>query len=352
MAVDNVTTQSSTLATIPDATKIATDNLAGGEVVQLVKLLDGTANSDTPIAGDASNGLDVDVTRVQGSVAVTGTFWQATQPISAASLPLPTGAATAAKQPALGTAGTPSTDVITVQGIASGTAQVVDTELTTDDFDSGGGTDTIAKVGVAFAASGGSKKVSSADPLPVTVISGVTNVQHAEDAAHASGDTGTMALGVRKDTATALAGSDGDYQPAIFDASGRMHVNVGNTVTVSQGLSTSGGASIYEVVSAASTNTANIKASAGQIYGLLIFNLAAGIRYVKFHNTAGTPTAGSGVVLAVQVPANSAGSGVVISFPFGIAFSTGIGISMVTGIANSDSAAVGASELLVNVLYN
>jgi hypothetical protein len=35
---------------------------------------------------------------------------------------LPTGAATAAKQPALGTAGSASADVITVQGIASGTA--------------------------------------------------------------------------------------------------------------------------------------------------------------------------------------------------------------------------------------
>lgn len=44
-----------------------------------------------------------------------------TQPISATSLPLPSGAATAAKQPALGTAGTPSADVISVQGVASGT---------------------------------------------------------------------------------------------------------------------------------------------------------------------------------------------------------------------------------------
>lgn len=39
---------------------------------------------------------------------------------------LPTGAATAAKQPALGTAGSASTDVITVQGIASMTALKVD----------------------------------------------------------------------------------------------------------------------------------------------------------------------------------------------------------------------------------
>lgn len=49
-----------------------------------------------------------------------------TQPVSASSLPLPTGAATEAKQPALGTAGTASADVITVQGIASMTALKVD----------------------------------------------------------------------------------------------------------------------------------------------------------------------------------------------------------------------------------
>lgn len=59
------------------------------------------------------------------SIAVTGTFWQATQPVSVASLPLPSGAATAAKQPALGTAGTPSSDVISVQGVVGGVAQPV-----------------------------------------------------------------------------------------------------------------------------------------------------------------------------------------------------------------------------------
>lgn len=49
-----------------------------------------------------------------------------TQPVSASSLPLPTGAATAAKQPALGAAGTASSDVITVQGITSMTPLKVD----------------------------------------------------------------------------------------------------------------------------------------------------------------------------------------------------------------------------------
>lgn len=66
-------------------------------------------------AGSAS----ADVLSVQGIAGGTAI------PVSNASLPLPTGAATAAKQPALGTAGSAATDVITVQGIASGTAQPV-----------------------------------------------------------------------------------------------------------------------------------------------------------------------------------------------------------------------------------
>lgn len=60
-----------------------------------------------------------------------------TQPVSAASLPLPSGAATAAKQPALGTAGSSSTDVITVQGIASGTPQPTAGDVAHDAVDSG-----------------------------------------------------------------------------------------------------------------------------------------------------------------------------------------------------------------------
>lgn len=100
--------------TAGSGTSVATDDVAGIHF-QRVKLVDGTADSAAAIPGDATNGLDVDVTRVQGTVAV-----------SAASLPLPSGAATAAKQPALGTAGTPSADVITVQGVASMTALKVD----------------------------------------------------------------------------------------------------------------------------------------------------------------------------------------------------------------------------------
>ena len=69
---------------------------------------------------DGGNSITVD-----GTVAATqsGT-WNITNITGTVSLP--TGAATAAKQPALGTAGTASADVITVQGIASMVALKVD----------------------------------------------------------------------------------------------------------------------------------------------------------------------------------------------------------------------------------
>ena len=49
----------------------------------------------------------------------------------------------------------------------------------------------------------------------------------AEDAAHASGDLGVQLLAVRKDTAAALAGTDGDYHPLEVDDAGLLWVNIG-----------------------------------------------------------------------------------------------------------------------------
>ena len=63
--------------------------------------------------------MPVAIASDQSPLPVSGTFWQVTQPISAAALPLPAGAATSAKQPAFGVAGTASVDVLTVQGAAT-----------------------------------------------------------------------------------------------------------------------------------------------------------------------------------------------------------------------------------------
>lgn len=68
--------------------------------------------------------------------------------------------------------------------------------------------------------------VSSANPLPVAVKSVVpgtaaTNLGKAEDAAHSSGDTGVMALGVRNVNFTELTSAEGDYSPIAVDQFGR-----------------------------------------------------------------------------------------------------------------------------------
>lgn len=89
-------------------TPIATVNIAGDEY-SVVICVDGSANE----VGTPSNPWNIDV--VSALPAGTNNIGD----VDVVSSALPTGASTAAKQPALGTAGTASSDVITVQGIAS-----------------------------------------------------------------------------------------------------------------------------------------------------------------------------------------------------------------------------------------
>jgi hypothetical protein len=84
------------------------------------------AVSNFPATQPVSIAASVTVAQATGTNLHTVVDSAPTTAVTASTLPLPTGAATAAKQPALGTAGTPSADVITVQGSASGTALKTD----------------------------------------------------------------------------------------------------------------------------------------------------------------------------------------------------------------------------------
>jgi hypothetical protein len=129
-----------------------------------------------------------------------------------------------------------------------------------------------------------------------------------------------------------------------------LPIPAGTNIIGSAGIvpNTSGGLSNYHVVSAGSTNAANIKASAGQVYGWTIYNNAAYPVYVKLHNTAGTPTAGSGVVKTIALPA---GGGSNRDSDIGMAFATGIGISIVKDITDAGTTAVLASDCVVDIEY-
>lgn len=104
--------------TQPVSGSVSISNFPATQVVSI----SGSASISNFPATQAVSGT-IAVSNFPATQAVSGTIaisnFPATQAISAASLPLPTGAATAAKQPALGVAGTPSVDVITVQGLAA-----------------------------------------------------------------------------------------------------------------------------------------------------------------------------------------------------------------------------------------
>lgn len=66
--------------------------------------------------------------------------------------------------------------------------------------------------------------------VSAAITSGGTT-QYAEDSVHISGDMGTMALAVRNDTGSVLAGTDGDYVPLTTDNTGAMRIDMNGQVS-------------------------------------------------------------------------------------------------------------------------
>ena len=169
---------------------------------------------------------------------------QSAVPVSAGSLPLPSGAATAAKQPALGTAGTASADVITVQGKSGMTAVVVDGSGVTQPV-SASSLPLPTSAATSTKQSDGSQKSqivdgsgnvigSTTNALDVNIKSGGSSVtQYTEDAAAAADPVGGMLIARRKDTLSAAeVSADGDNIALNSTNKGQLHVKLADTVTV------------------------------------------------------------------------------------------------------------------------
>lgn len=170
---------------------------------------------------------------VSGTVAATqsGT-WNITNITGTVSLP--TGAATAAKQPALGTAGSPSTDVISIQGVASGTAVPISAASLPTHAVTQSGTWTVQPGNTAnttpwlftISQAGNSAAVNASGQLSVTCANcSGTGVSVNEDVASAGGDPGTPAYGVRSDTLGSTTSANGDYIPLKTDVNGALWIN-------------------------------------------------------------------------------------------------------------------------------
>lgn len=271
--------------------KVATDEATySGDTasVQLVRLVDvsGAEGSKTVVP------LTLPVS-IAGTVAVSGSFYQATQPvsgtitanagsgtfaISAASLPLPTGAATSANQSTLNTNVGSSADGILTTGTAGSLASYLRT---------------IMEQSLSTASS--SVKIDQTTP-------GTTN-----------GVVNTPAT-----TAYALIPAPSTYR--LLSA-------------------------------AASTNGANIKSSAGCVKGLQGFNNKASAVYLKLYNKASSPTVGTDTpVKTIYLPASAAFA---IDFGTGISFATGISIALTGAAADADTTALSLGDIVaLNVDYH
>lgn len=264
-------------------------------------------------------------------------------------------------------------------------------------------------VGIPSMTTGGALRVNVASGG----ILGVT-----EDVASAGGEEGVLCMTVRQDTPAGTTSTDGDFQNLKTDSIGRLHVNVGNTVTVGSHAVTNagtfavqesqipaddatftvattkvypsghladetatdsvdegdvgvsrmtldrktivtpyvhaaaGGTTPYTALSTAAVLTAQIKGSAGKVFAIQCMNINAAARFVRLYNQTGAPasTDGANIVWRGIIPGATTGSGFTI-YLNGMQFSTGIGIRASTGIADNDTGALAANELVFNVEY-
>lgn len=324
-----------------------------------------------------------------------------TSPISAASLPLPTGAATSAKQPALGTAGTASSDVITVQGIASMTPLKVDgsgvtqpisgsitanagTNLNTSllALESGGNLATTATnttglnntVGTAASAIptkllqvGGSdgtnaraiktntsgqldiRPLTSSDQVTIVpsgtqTVSGTVSItaNSAVNVAQINGVTPLMGNGTSGTGAQRVTiASDSTGQVALAAGSalvGKVGIDQTTPGTTNAVVDTPVTSGGLSIVTGSVGATATaIKASAGQLYGYHLFNTTAAVAYVQIFNVAA-----ASVTLGTTTPTISIGipasGGVTVNFDKGIAFGTAISYACTTTRTGSSGA--------------
>lgn len=121
-----------------------------------------------------------------------------------------------------------------------------------------------------------------------------------------------------------------------------------NDVGIQYRATATGAASGAHIVSAATTNATIVKASAGRVIGWSLSNNSAAWRFVKLHNQATTPTAGTGVVRTIAIPPGGVSN---FTLGGGIAFATGIGLTIVTGSADSDNTAVGVGEVVGDLFF-
>ena len=297
--------------------------------------------------------------KLLGSIAVTGTFWQATQPVSgtvtanagtgtmavsAASLPLPTGAATSANQVAPVSAGSTTSGQNGPIVLAAATTSAP--SLTA------GQTNYLSlnlAGGLRVDGSGVTQPVSAASlPLPTGAATSANQVAPVAQGSTTSGQSGALVMGAVSTSAPSY--TTGQTSPLSLTTSGLLRVDMSSSGAgaMSPVPKTTGGASMYRLNSATAA-TASIKASVGSLYGYELYNTNTALRYVHFYNKTSAPTLGTDTpVFTVAVPATS---GVRVMGAIGEAFAAGIAIGVTSDNPAIPATTGSAGDIVGTVIY-
>jgi len=90
-------------------------------------------------------------------------------------------------------------------------------------------------------------------------------------------------------------------------------------------------------------------ASRVTLHGWFVYNAAASVRYLKLYNSATAPTVGTDTPkLTIPIPP---GTGANVEIAGGVEFTVGVGLGATTGVADNDTGAPAANDVVVNLWY-
>jgi len=104
----------------------------------------------------------------------------------------------------------------------------------------------------------------------------------------------------------------------------------------------------YHKISAGGGDAQNIKTTPGEIHSIVAFNKGVYTAYAKLHQVSGAPTPGTAVWRTFALPAGIPRD---MTFPGGLAFTTGLGVTIVQDLADAGTTAVVAGDVSFDLEY-
>ena len=184
------------------------------------------------------------------------------------------------------------------------------------------------------------------DGNALTALQLIDNTIVVDDAAFTPATTSVNMAGFQADETATDSVDEGD--------AGAARMTLDRKQIVNPQPHTAGGLSIFRSLDLDETEE-EVKATAGCVHAVWATNLATTTRFLKFYNaTAANVTVGTTTpVITIALPGNTSDdiSAHFTGGGYGIEFSTAITVAATTGIADADTGAPAANDVLVNIFY-